>query len=131
MTFTSSQPVAAVALRGFTNERSEFLITTLPVTPFGTVSRQPILFSHFADGLGWTSQIVLVNPTDSPMAGTVQFYGQGSPAAPGEPVPLKVNGRISTAFNYSIPPRSAASFQTSGGDSSLQSGSVRVTPDNA
>src|SRR5207249_6272980 len=30
-TFTASAPVAAVALRGRTNERSEFLITTLPV----------------------------------------------------------------------------------------------------
>ena len=38
-TFTSSVPVSVVALRGFTNERSEFLITTLPVTPLSTSPR--------------------------------------------------------------------------------------------
>lgn len=31
-TFSSSIPIAAIALRGFTNERSDFLLTTLPVT---------------------------------------------------------------------------------------------------
>ena len=30
-TFSSSVPVGVVALRGLTNERSEFLLTTLPV----------------------------------------------------------------------------------------------------
>ena len=32
-TFTSSVPVAVIALRGFTNEAGEFLMTTLPVAP--------------------------------------------------------------------------------------------------
>src|SRR5207249_1139428 len=32
-TFTSSLPVAVIAVRGFTNEHGEFLITTLPVAP--------------------------------------------------------------------------------------------------
>jgi hypothetical protein len=32
LTFNSSMPIAAVALRGLTNQRREFLITTLPVT---------------------------------------------------------------------------------------------------
>ena len=32
-TFTSSIPIAAIAVRGFTNEAGEFLMTTLPITP--------------------------------------------------------------------------------------------------
>ncbi len=130
LTFTASQPVAAVALRGFTNERSEFLITTLPVSPLTAEAWQIVLFPHFADGLGWTSQVALVNPTDTVMGGTLQFFGQGSATTQGQAVSLTVNGQTSSIFSYSIPPRSSASFQTSGGSSALQAGSVRVTPDN-
>src|SRR5207244_11460604 len=52
-TFSSSVPVAAIALRGLTNERSEFLITTLPVTTT-TAQSGSLIFPHFADGGGWT-----------------------------------------------------------------------------
>ena len=34
--FIASSPVSVVALRGFSNERSEFLITTLPVSPLSS-----------------------------------------------------------------------------------------------
>src|SRR5215510_1998477 len=74
-TFSSSVPIAVIALRGFTNERGEFLITTLPVvdlsapSPAGTIA-----IPHYADGGGWKTQIVLVNPGDRALAGTVQFF---------------------------------------------------------
>jgi hypothetical protein len=35
-TFSSSLPVGVIALRGYTNERSEFLMTTLPVAGYRT-----------------------------------------------------------------------------------------------
>ena len=35
-TFTSSLPIAVIALRGFTNRDGEFLMTTLPVAPLAT-----------------------------------------------------------------------------------------------
>src|SRR5262249_53325447 len=60
-TFTASLPISVIALRGLTNERSEFLITTLPVADLSVASgSDPILFPHFADGGGWTTQILLV-----------------------------------------------------------------------
>src|SRR5215510_417694 len=74
-TFSSSVPIAVIALRGTTNERGEFLITTLPVvdldapSPAGTIA-----IPHFANGGGWKTQIVLVNPGDRALAGTVQFF---------------------------------------------------------
>src|SRR5262249_11479797 len=59
-TFSSSAPIAAVALRGRTNERSEFLITTLPVLDLqAPVSMDSAVIPHFADGGGWTTQIIL------------------------------------------------------------------------
>ena len=72
-TFSSSVPIGVIALRGFTNERSEFLITTLPVAPLGSTD-SPLVFAHYADGGGWKTQIVLVNPTDSILTGTADFF---------------------------------------------------------
>ncbi len=63
-TFTSTLPVGATALRGFINERSDFLLTTLPVADLASPTTADIVFPHFADGGGWTTQVVLVNPTD-------------------------------------------------------------------
>ncbi|PYS27730.1 MAG: hypothetical protein DMG11_15425, partial [Acidobacteria bacterium] len=41
--FSASMPIVAIALRGFTNERSEFLMTTLPVADLdATVRHDPV-----------------------------------------------------------------------------------------
>ena len=87
-TFTSSIPVSVVALRGFTNERSDFLITILPVAPLLAGSGDTLIFPHFADGAGWATQVILVNPTDQTLAGTVRFLGRGSGDTPAQPVGL-------------------------------------------
>ena len=61
-TFTADLPVAVIALRGFVNERSEFLMTTLPVAPLTAGPADTVYFPHFAAGGGWTTQVILVNP---------------------------------------------------------------------
>jgi hypothetical protein len=95
-TFNATQPVAVIALRGFTSERGEFLITTLPVADLSILpDAESILFPHFADGGGWTTQILLVNTTEAAMSGSVQFAGL-------------------TSQNYSIPARSAVRVATPG-----------------
>jgi hypothetical protein len=112
LTFTATQPVAVIALRGLTNERGEFLITTLPVSdislPAGTTQ---VVLPHYADGGGWVTQILLVNTTDALMTGTVQFPGL-------------------LEQEYSIPVRSAAKIVTPGTAPSTLSGLVRLTPAN-
>ena len=130
-TFASSVPVGVTALRGYTNERSEFLITTLPVSALDIppTSTAPFAFPHYADGGGWTSAVVLVNPMDSTVTGTARFYSQGTTSKPGAPVTLSVNGTSASSFSYSIPARSSFKLQTAGADSSVQSGWVSVTPD--
>ncbi len=120
-TFSASLPIAAVALRGLTNERSEFLMTTLPVTdlgiPRGSVTQ---VFPHFADGGGWATKIALTNPGDTAISGTVQFLNQqGNPAT-----------NSSGPVTYSIPARTSQVFQTPGTGSSPLTGSIRVIPIN-
>ena len=131
LTFTSSLPVAVVALRGFTNEAGEFLMTTLPVASLSSAASDTVYFPHFADGSGWATQVVLVNPTEGTITGTVGFLGQGSDTAAVAPVVLTLDdGSTGSDFDYSIAPRSAQRFTTANPPGGLAVGSVRATPNS-
>ena len=106
-TFSSSVPVGVIALRGYTNERSEFLMTTLPVAPVSSSSTASIILPHFADGGGWRTQVLLVNPTDQPVQGTLQ---------------------MDSSFDYQIAPRSSVNIATSGVGEAIRTGTVHINP---
>jgi hypothetical protein len=127
LTLTSSVPVAATGMRILINERGEFLMSNLPV--FSTSPSSDQLIPFFVDGAGWSSQIVLTNPSEETLTGTVQFYGSGSPGVEAVPMNLTVNGVAGTSFPYSIPPHSISRLATGGTSASaLRSGSVKITP---
>ena len=124
LTFTASDPVGAIALRGFTNERSEFLITTLPVLDLSaSASTAPVLFPHFAAGDGWTTQLVLVNPSDEALSGTLTFRNPSS----GAPLTLAVDGSTASSFTYSVAGKSSRRLATTV-TAGLQNGSVQLVP---
>ncbi len=106
-TFMSSLPVGAIALRGFVNERGEFLMTTLPVALISSTANTAITLPHFAAGGGWTTQILLVNPTEESISESVDMDG---------------------ATTYSIAPRSATRIGSSTSGLSIRAGAVRITP---
>jgi hypothetical protein len=121
-TFSSNLPIAVVALRGLINERSEFLMTTLPVTDLSlAASAATVVLPHFAVGGGWTTQIVLVNPTDAALSGNIQFRDPAGQLS-------GVGSGGSNTFVYSISPRSSFKFQTSDSSSTPLTGSIHVTP---
>jgi len=127
--FTSDVPVGAIALRGFINERSEFLWTTLPVIDTGKVSSNPT-FPSFADGGGWSTEFVLVNPTKTALTGNLQFLpSAASSSLQTSPASLTVNGQTGNKFLFSIPAGSAVKLQTSGNGNSTQVGFVSINPD--
>ena len=129
-TFTADLPVAVIALRGFVNERSEFLMTTLPVASLAVPTTATVYFPHFAAGGGWTTQVILVNPTHAPISGSVQFISSGSETEAAAPATMTLaDGRSGSTFSYSIPPRSAMRLRTSNPAGPLQVGSVRAVPD--
>ncbi len=115
-TFTSSVPVAVTALYGFTNERGEFLITTLPIVDLdATPSTTPVIFPHFAAGAGWTTDLVIVNPSAARISGNVLFRGgTGSPVY--DPLP------------YSVPPAGAVKITLGPVSQGAMTGSVRLVP---
>jgi len=115
--FSSDIPVSGIALRGLVNERSEFLVTTLPIANPDESSPATISFPHMADGGGWTTQFALVNPTEGTISGKVTYADQSG--APGE------------SFNYTIPARSSRRFKTQGSDAGARIGSAQVTPNGS
>ena len=128
-TFTSSLPIAVIALRGLTNRDGEFLMTTLPVAPLASAATDTVYFPHFADGSGWATQVILVNPTNETIAGTVEFLDPGSGTAPAAPAVLTLDDdRTGASFDYSIPPRGSHRFTTSNPSGAFSSGSVRAIP---
>jgi hypothetical protein len=114
--FTSTMPVAVIALRGLTNERGEFLMTTLPVIDMtSTPLNAPVLLPYFADGGGWRTSVILLNATDNTLTGSGQF--------------LNGSSTILSTFPYAIAPRSSFKLVTSGQGGSTQTGSLLITPD--
>src|SRR5205085_10063887 len=76
----------------------------------------------------WKTQVILINTTDGPINGTLQFYSEGTAAAAGSPLTLNVNGQVTNSFGYVIRARSSANFQTAGVSSvTPQVGSVRIS----
>ena len=131
LNLSSNVPVSVVALRSFYNERvpAEFLMTTLPVVdtslPAGAGTQY---IPHFADGAGFTTHILLVNPTDNAMIGTVQFFDQGlGSSTPGVQTNVNIGGHVSNSFEYSVAARSSRKLSTTGTAAGLTQGSVRVT----
>src|SRR5207244_3079104 len=97
--------------RGLTNERGEFLITTLPVADLSVAAgSDAILFPYYADGGGWLTHILLVNTTDNMLNGSLQFSGSSTPSP------------------YTVAARSSFQLLTSGIGSSTTTGSIRLTP---
>jgi peptidyl-prolyl cis-trans isomerase A (cyclophilin A) len=130
-TFSSNLPISVIALRGFTNERSEFLMTTLPVAPLTASTADTIYFPHFADGAGWTTQVILVNPTNSPITGRVQFFDTGSETVAAQPASLTLDdAQVGSEFTYSIPKRTSTRLRTANPAGATQVGSIRVIADS-
>jgi hypothetical protein len=122
--FTSNVPVAVIALRGFTNERSDFLTSTLPVIDTTLPPNNgTVVVPHFADGQGWTTQIFLINPTDNPMTGTVLFTDKNGVATN-----VNIGGQTGSSFNYLVPKRTSQKLATAGANLVTASGSIRIVP---
>jgi hypothetical protein len=74
---TSASPIAVLGLRGRTNERGDYLVTTTPPVAEGTAPSQELFFPHFADSGGYTTQFILFNGVVGQSAnGTIRFFSQ-------------------------------------------------------
>jgi hypothetical protein len=73
--------------------------------------------------IGTSTSVVLVNPTDDAISGSVQFRDPS-----GSPTTLTAGGQSNNTFAHAIPGRSSFNLQTSGSGAATASGSVSVVP---
>ena len=79
---SSSASISVIGLRGRTNERNDFLITTTPpVNEAAPPPTSPMYFPHIADSGGYATQFILFNAQPgSSSSGTMQFFNQSGGA---------------------------------------------------
>jgi len=138
MTFASSRPVAAIALTEFINLRGDVLYSTLPVSDIsGPPSTDTVFLPHFAESGGWSTDFILINPTDEPITGRLGFISTGAVHpdnplwdTPGLNTPVALNSSISRpVYDYRIEAKAQVLYRTFGG-LFLKTGSARAIPDN-
>jgi hypothetical protein len=79
---SSATPFSAVTLRSTQNQRGDFLLTTFPVADINQTAPTPIIFPHIADGGGFTTEFILLNPS-GPSTTSLRFLGDS-----GTPLPI-------------------------------------------
>jgi hypothetical protein len=107
------------------------MLTTLPVVDLAaTVTSGTQVIPHFAAGDGWTTQIILVNPTSVTQTGTIQFLDQGAvtPPTAGAPKTVNIDGTPGSSAAYSIAADSSRKFLVTGGAPGTAVGTVRIVP---
>lgn len=107
---TSDVPLGMLTLRGSTNQKGELVLTTLPArSETDAEIRESLILPQLADGGGYRTECLLVNPADVPLTGRLQFL-----RADGTAWPLNTNGERSVEMDYDISPHGLKRFATDG-----------------
>ncbi len=116
---------AAVTLRQTLSAEQQYIVATLPVIPDTDASRtDSILFPQVGAGLGFSTQILLINPSADAATGRIRLTDSG-----GAPLELDFQGARASEFEYSIPPFGVQRQQFSRSDGQTAVGYAVVTPD--
>src|SRR3989454_2216651 len=98
-------------------------MTTLPVSLLNVIDAgSSRVLPHFANGGGWTTQGIFVNPTGIPQSGMVQFVGEGAASGNAPVLNIEGNRANSSAFYYTIPARASLRMRAGNGGNSIQVG---------
>ncbi|PYS26651.1 MAG: hypothetical protein DMG11_19110 [Acidobacteria bacterium] len=102
MSLTSNVPIAVLALRGTFNQSNDFIMATVPVFS-GSTSTEPAVVPQIADGSGYVTELILLNPAATPITGTVEFSAS-----------VATDRGTNTTFPYVIPPSGTWTLTTTG-----------------
>ena len=124
LTFTASLPVGITELRGFMNERSELLVSTLPVLDSSAgISMLPAYVPQFAVNGGWTTELILINTLDNPISGTISFTDPS-----GNPITVPIGTVTQSSVEYTVPQKRTLKFRLPNSGATLLTGAIRITP---
>jgi hypothetical protein len=113
---TSNVPIGLVALRGTVNERDEFIITTVPASS-GPTTTGGSVFPQIADGGGYVTELILLNPAATTIGGSLDFSFTAA-----------TDRGTAATFTYEIPAGGVWKLRTSGSRTDIQVGFAALTP---
>jgi len=116
--FESDLEVAAVALRFDNAEQDVFSTIPVLVDEAGVI----LYFPQAADGGGYRTNFILVNPGDTAVTATLEFF-----ASDGSVLELPIGGIMKSSHQVELSARGAARFLTDGTSPGVRVGWVRVT----
>jgi hypothetical protein len=126
-TFTSTGPVAAVALRVDTSAANP-VNTHVPIfNPYEVHARTQTL-PHFVDGGGWSTLFYLINPTEAEVSGEVRLFKNGEPGQRGVQAEIATERGISSVFAFTIAPRGLFTLIGRGESADTISGFAEIVP---
>jgi len=76
---SSTSPFVALTLRGLTNRRGDFLLTTFPIADSSQPAPTPIVFPHIADGGGYSTQFIFISASGAASVNVDFFGSDGAP----------------------------------------------------
>ena len=115
---SSDQSVAAVALRYDNSEADVF--STIPV--LAGEAATALFFPQAADGGGYRTNFILVNPSATPTSAKLEFFDDE-----GKPMSLPIDGTARFTFELPVSAKGVAHFLTDGTSAGVKAGWVRVT----
>ncbi len=113
----SNQALSAVALR-YDNSLSSF--STIPI--FSDELESTIYFPQVADGAGYRTNLILMNPNDRNISARLEFF-----SADGTLIPMPVAGIPRNNISLTLGPRGVRSLFTDGAGSGMRVGWARIT----
>jgi hypothetical protein len=121
---SSDVPLAMLSLRGTTNARGEFIMTSLPSHAEESAPIfEPAILPQLTDGGGYQTEWLLLNPYDQRLTGKIRFF-----SAIGGPWSLGIVGAGATELDYYIPPHGLMRWITDGLQPDIQVGYARLEP---
>ncbi len=127
LTFTSSGPVAAIALRVETGGVSPVNLYLPIIDPY-TANDHPLVMPEFVDGGGWTTEFQLINPTEYTVTGEIRLFKNTEADQPGVPAEIATEKGVDSVFSYSIPPRGLYKLVGLGESGDTSSGYADIVP---
>jgi hypothetical protein len=123
----SNQSLGALALRGTTNDEGQFIMTSIPAAgDDAQVPDRAGAFPQVADGGGYQTEWLMLNPFETPLSGKVSFR-----RSDGSVWPLTIQGAAAAEIGYSIPAHGLVRWTSSGSAPDTSAGYCLLVPDTA
>lgn len=104
--------VSATAILTLLNDRSELLMSALPIIPINATVLTGTTFSQFTVGGGWETEFIVINPSDVLVTGVITL--------------VTGKGVVLESLNYAVQPRSSQRLSPVTKSPDLITGSARM-----